>query len=103
MSGLPDISFTGFGNTTISLKVPDGTPGTIRFESSGTNLFSINTNQTGLLLSVTGSSPISYMDVDSDGTVSLTPNGGSVNISGDGIVLPGYESSALPQSPNQVF
>jgi len=99
LSGLPDISFTGFGNTTISLKVPDGTTGSIRFESSGTSLFTIDTNQTGKLLSISGTSVIPYMDVDSGGTVALTPSNGSVNVSGDGIVLPGYETSALPLAP----
>ena len=102
LSGLPEISFTGFGNTSITLKVPDDNIGTINFEASGQRIFSINSNQsTATLFTATGSSQIPYLNVTSDGSVILTPNQGSVDIGGDGIQLPGYATSALPQGAEE--
>lgn len=98
-SGLPEISFTGFANTTTTLKIKDGTPGTLEFESNGVPLFTLNSNLTsGTLFSLNGSGALPYIDVSSDGTVTLTPEKGCVDVTEGGVELPSYESSAYPQS-----
>lgn len=98
LSGLPEIAFTGFGNSSISLKVPDSSTGTINFETGGASIFSIDTNlSSGTIFSASGNTTIPYLTVNSDGSVVLTPNGGCVSVDGNGLQLPGYESSALPQ------
>lgn len=81
LSGQPQISFTGFGNDPITIKVLDDTTGALSFEGSAGQLFSITNNLTsGSIFSVNDVSGIPSIDVDADGTVALAPFDGNVAI-----------------------
>ena len=43
-SGKPKIDFVGAGNSTITLSVEDGTPGTLKFETNNRKIFEINSD-----------------------------------------------------------
>ena len=81
LSGQPQIAFTGFGNVPITLKVLDDTNGTLSFEGSAGQLFSINNNLTsGSIFSVNDVSGIPSIDVNANGTVHIAAFGGNVGI-----------------------
>lgn len=81
LSGQPQIAFTGFGNVPITLKVLDDSNGTLSFEGSSGQLFSIDNNLTsGSIFSVNDVSGIPSIDVDADGTVSIAGFNGNVGI-----------------------
>ena len=81
LSGQPQISFTGFGNDPITIKVLDDTTGALSFEGSAGQLFSITNNLTsGSIFSVNDVSGIPSIDVNADGTVALAPYNGFVGI-----------------------
>jgi hypothetical protein len=76
---LPEIKFTGQGNTPISLKVLDDN--TVSFEGSAGQLFSINNNLTsGIIFSVNDVSGIPSIAVDASGRIDLARYNGFVNI-----------------------
>jgi len=52
LSGLPNISITGFGNSSINLTVPDSTTGTLEFRSGITTVFSVNSVISGETFSI---------------------------------------------------
>jgi hypothetical protein len=69
----PSITFTGDGNDPITLNVPDGL-GTLSFESSAGQLFSITNNlSTGSIFSVNDISGIPSINVEASGTIQLAP------------------------------
>jgi len=75
----PQIVFTGQGNVPITLKILDDSYGTLSFEGSAGQLFSINNNlTTGVIFSVNDVSGIPSIDVNADGTVRLAPFTGTV-------------------------
>lgn len=75
----PSIAFTGKGNVPITLRVLDDSNGTLSFEGSAGQLFSINNNlSTGTIFSVNDVSGIPMIDVDASGIVRLAPLGGTV-------------------------
>jgi hypothetical protein len=75
----PSIVFTGQGNVPITLKLLDDSYGTISFEGSAGQLFSINNNlTTGVIFAVNDVSGIPSIDVNADGTVRLAPFSGTV-------------------------
>ena len=77
----PEIFFGGSGNNPIRLKVLDDSTGTLSFEGSAGQLFSINNSLTsGSIFSVNDVSGIPSIDVNADGTVLLAPFGGTVGI-----------------------
>jgi hypothetical protein len=78
-TSLPEIRFTGQGNTPISLRVLDDN--TISFEGSAGQLFSINNNLTsGIIFSVNDVSGIPSIAVDASGRIDLARYNGFVNI-----------------------
>ena len=84
----PTIQFSGGNtsvNTDITLKVYPASGGTLSFEGSAGQLFSITNDLTGSIFSVNDVSGIPSIDVNADGTVDLAPYGGNVGI---GIVNP---------------
>jgi hypothetical protein len=97
LSGQPETSFTGAGNSSISLKIPDSTTATLNFESSGTNLLSIDSNLTsGSLFSVKDASDYAVIDTDSNQKVFLNQ---TTEISGSGgLRLPTCTSNTIPKS-----
>jgi hypothetical protein len=96
LGGVPEVSFTGFGNSSITLKIPDSTTATLNFESSGTNLLSIDSNlSSGSLFKVVDSDLVSIFDVTVDGEVTIRPQQ-TTSIGGNGLILPRYSTSSLP-------
>ena len=84
----PNVVFTGQGNVPITLKVLDDSFGTLSFEGSAGQLFSVNNNlSTGVIFSVNDISGIPQIDVNADGTIRLAPFGGAVQLAGMNIGL----------------
>ena len=97
LGGIPEITFTGAGNSSISLKILDETTGTLSFENSSNRLFSIDTNfSSGTLFSTTEVTNVPAIDVQFDGSVTLSANSGLTEIKGKGLSLPQYNYTALP-------
>lgn len=79
----PNVVFTGQGAVPITLKVLDDSFGTLSFEGSAGQLFSINNNlTTGVIFSVNDVSGIPQIDVNADGTIRIAPYGTSLNVGG---------------------
>ena len=77
----PEIFFGGSGNNPIRLKVLDDTNGTLSFEGSAGQLFSINNSLTsGSIFSVNDVSGIPSINVDANGIISMAAFGGTVGI-----------------------
>jgi hypothetical protein len=80
----PKIEFIGadaaIGAQSISLNVYPTSNGTLSFEGSSGQLFSITNDLTGTLFSVSDVSGIPSIEVDADGTISLAEFGGNVGI-----------------------
>ena len=71
-SGIPEIALTGFGNSTISLKIPDSTVGTLDFTGAQTELFSIDADQNSNVQLSIGSSTIgSLVEVTQLGNLNI--------------------------------
>lgn len=82
-SGQPTITFTGAGNVPIALKVLDDSYGTLSFEGSAGQLFSINNNlASGIIFSVNDISGIPQIDVNADGTIRLAPFASNIVVAG---------------------
>ncbi len=91
LSGQPETSFTGAGNSTVSIKVPDSTAGTLNFESSGTNLFSINSDfssKNQFIITQSENTPIIQINNNRDVLLSTTDD---ISILGDGLILPSID------------
>lgn len=92
-SGLPEIALTGFGNSSVSMVVPDSNVATLEFVNSGIRLFSIDANDSSNKQVSIGSSTIgSLLDLNQIGDISLKTQKNI--ISGKGIKL-------LPIKPSQ--
>jgi hypothetical protein len=79
----PNVVFTGQGNIPITLKVLDDSFGTLSFEGTAGQLFSVNNNlSTGVIFSVNDISGIPQIDVNADGTIRLAPFGTTLNVGG---------------------
>jgi len=98
-AGIPEIALTGFGASTISVKIPDSSTGTISFENAGKQLFSINTNlSSGEIFKVNNNTTQkSLFTVNSNGNVIFDPNLGTTNILGNGLSLKSYNTESLPE------
>ena len=77
-SGQPTIEFTGDNNSPITLKTLDD--GTLSFEGSLGQLFSVSNDFTGTLFAASDVSGIPGIDLDDLGTVRLAPYDGKVII-----------------------
>lgn len=79
----PSVVFKGQGNVPITLRVLDDSYGTLSFEGSAGQLFSINNNLTsGIIFSVNDVSGIPQIDVNADGTIRIAPFSGTVQLAG---------------------
>ena len=97
LSGQPETAFTGAGNSSISLKVPDSTTATLNFESSGTNLLSVDSNlSSGSLFTIKDVNDYSAIETDSNKKLFL--NKTTQITSSGGLKLPTCTSSSLPTS-----
>jgi hypothetical protein len=96
LSGQPEINFTGFGNSSITLKIPDSTTGTLNFESSGTNLFSVDSNlASGSLLSISDEFSNPLFGTNYDKTISFNE---TVDIYSSGLKLDNSSQQFAPKS-----
>jgi hypothetical protein len=81
----PKIEFKGasssVGPSTITVKAYPTNNGTVSFEGSAGQLFSVTNNLTsGSIFSVNDVSGIPSIDVDADGTIELGPYGGNIGV-----------------------
>jgi len=79
----PKIVFSGANtsvNTDITLRVYPESNGTLSFEGSSGQLFSITNDLTGSIFSVNDISGIPSIDVQANGAISIAPYGGNVAI-----------------------
>lgn len=78
--GQPQIAFTGFGNTTITLKVLDDAFGTLSWEGVQGQVFAINNNlSSGSIFSVNDISGLPVIDVNANGNISFAGVAGTTN------------------------
>ena len=81
LTAQPEIFFGGSGGVPIRLKVLDDSNGTLSWEGSAGQLFSINNNLTsGSIFSVNDVSGIPSIDVNANGTVVLAGFTGNVGV-----------------------
>lgn len=93
---VPEIDFSGGDattNTDIVLRVYTTSNGTLSFEGSAGQLFSITNDLSNSIFSVNDVSGIPSIDVNADGTIDLAPYGGNVAIG----------STAAPSNTLHVF
>ena len=96
LTPVPDVTLTGFGNSSISVKIPDDTNGTINIESGQNKLFSIDSNfRSGNLFSVTDQSNQSVFELDADGNSRISVQE-TVRVGGGGLILPTFPTACLP-------
>ena len=74
----PTIVFTGGDNNPVTLRILDD--GTLSFEGSSGQLFSITDSLTGTIFSVNDISGIPSLEIEDDGTVSIAEFAGNVGI-----------------------
>jgi len=96
LSGLPEISFTGFGNSSLTLTIPDSTTGTLEFRSGINTVFSVDSNvSSGSLFSVTNEYNELILDATTD-QIFLSSSDGKIYFDGNQFILPEYDFNALP-------
>jgi hypothetical protein len=79
-TGQPQIAFTGFGNTTITLKVLDDTFGTLSWEGSQGQVFAINNNlSSGSIFSVNDISGLPVIDANANGNIAFAGVAGTTS------------------------
>ena len=94
LGGLPEIAFTGAGNSSISIQVADSTTAQLNFVSAGSSILTIDANNSsGSLLDIQHLSLGTILNVPSSGDITLNAN---TTITGTGIVLPSYGSTSSP-------
>lgn len=76
----PTIQFTGADATPLTLRVLDD--GTVSFEGTAGQLFSISDGLSGTIFSVNDISGIPSIEVLDDGTIKLAEYGGTVTVNG---------------------
>ena len=98
LEGLPETTFTGAGNSSISIKIPNDNTGTLAFESSGTRLFTIDTNLSSndVFKTIHNTTGMPIFRVDVNGNVIFSPTSGLTKITGNGISLKSYDTESLP-------
>jgi len=82
-SSQPNIVFTGSNNTPLTLRVLDD--GTLSFEGSAGQLFSISDGLTGTLFSISDINGLPLMEIIDDGNINIGGYSGRVNVSSLGV------------------
>lgn len=101
LSGLPEISFTGAGNSSLTLTIPDSTTGTLEFRSGINTVFSVDSNiSSGSLFSVTNEYNEVVLDASTTQVV-LSSSDGKIYFDGNEFILPEYEFSSLPVAASE--
>jgi hypothetical protein len=90
LSGLPEISFTGVGNSSITLTIPDSSTGTLEFRSGVSTIFSVDSEySSGDIFSVIDDSSLPVFQLRVDGSKGELETYKPVDTRGSaGIVLP---------------
>jgi len=94
LSGIPEITFTGAGNSSMSMRISDSSTGTINFESSGKNRFSIDSNLSGSLVGVADTYGNPLLNTDANNSIFFNKTT-EINCSG-GLKLPVISSESIP-------
>jgi len=90
-SGIPEIALTGFGASTISIRVPDSTTGSISFQNSDRTLFSVDANQAvRQQLSIGSSTTAPILNLVQTGDLNIDDQ--RIIVSGKGVKLPTISS-----------
>jgi hypothetical protein len=72
LSGLPEISFTGAGNSSVNLRISDSTTGTLEFSSGINTVFSVDSSQNGdISIASRGNSNLSSLLVSTEDDVEI--------------------------------
>ena len=101
LSGLPEIEFTGAGNSSVTLTIPDSSTGTLEFRSGVTTAFSVDSQiESGNLFSVTNEYNTEIFSV-SDKKITITPELGKIYFNGSELILPHYEYFSLPSDAEE--
>jgi hypothetical protein len=101
LGGLPEIAFTGAGNSSISIVADDSSTSKLNFVSSGSTVFSIDKNvETGTIFSSADANAIPFIEI-TDTTINMSAKSGTVTFKGNGIVLPSFGTTSLPTSPRE--
>jgi hypothetical protein len=95
-SDKPEIALTGFGNSTTTIKIDDDSFANVSFESGTTKILSANNKKDGSLFGVSDNVGNTMVEV-SDIAINLGTSTGKVIVGSDGIQLPEYPSTGLPQ------
>ena len=86
-SGIPEIALTGFGASTISIRIPDSTTGSVVFQNSNRTLFSVDANQSvSQQLSIGSSTTAPILNIVQTGTLNIDDQ--RIIVSGKGVKLP---------------
>lgn len=94
LSGIPEIAFTGAGNSSISIQVADSTTAQLNFVSAGSSILTIDANNSsGSLLDIQNLSSVSTLNIPSIGDITINAD---TIIPGHGIVLPSYGTTSVP-------
>ena len=96
-SNKPTINFVGAGNSSVALTAEDGSSGSIAFNSTSKESFSIGSTSFGEdLFNVTDERDLDVFSVKSSGDVEFCNSGGELSVGYPGLELPVRNSSCLP-------
>jgi len=96
LSGVPNITLTGAGNSTVSVKIPDSSTATLNIESGSNTLLTldsdlINSNP----FNVSDSAGMDVIEVTSN-KINIGSKSGKVILNGGGLQLPQFEFNSFP-------
>ena len=98
LSGIPEITLTGAGNSSISIVADDSSTAKLNFVSSGSTIFSVDSNvNTGKLFDISTNNNVPIVEI-TDTTINIGSKYGNVIIEGDGLVLPSVGTTSLPST-----
>jgi len=100
-SGLPEIEFTGAGNSSITLTIPDSSTGTLEFRSGVTTAFTVDSEvSSGNLFSVANEYNTEIFSA-TDKEIQITPERGKIYLNGNEFILPHFEYYSLPANAEE--
>ena len=74
LSGLPEVEFTGAGNSSVTLTIPDSSTGTLEFRSGIGTVFSVDGNTGGFTLPSRDNTNLDSMIIPQDGNIEIQAN-----------------------------
>jgi len=89
LSGTPQIEFTGAGNSSIIMSIPDSSTGTVELRSGINTIFSVDSDFTqDRIFTVTDDTNIPVLEITSDGPIGKLETNKPLKTKGTGLVLP---------------